>query len=142
MTRNAQAQSTRLATIIIGSAAILLFIPIAAWAGSGDYDYDRHRTSSDYRWQYGDAGHRHVSHKRHHRAFHKRHHYASHKRNHPRGKRRGYEKHAVGYYCEPCNHYFSARDELYDHVAYRHDVPFRHLSLAVSFGAFGWIFFG
>jgi hypothetical protein len=140
MTRIAQARPTRLATIIMGSAAILLFVPITAWAGSGDHDYDRYRTYNDYRWQGGDSGHRHASHKRHHRA--------SHKRNHPRGKRRGYEKqrgyekHAVGYYCEPCNHYFSARDELYDHVAYPHDVPFRQLSLAVSFGAFGWIFFG
>jgi hypothetical protein len=112
--------------MIIGSAAMLLFAPSAAWAGSGHHDYDRHRTTSRY-----------DSHSAHARGHH-----ASHKRKGHRGKRRGHEKHHVGYYCRPCNHYFSARNELYDHVAYRHRVPFRHLEVAVSFGGFGWIFFG
>ena len=132
MTRNVQARPKWLATIIIGSAAILLFAPSAAWAGSGHHDYDRHRTHGQYKSHFAHL----------HHTSHKRHHYVSHKRHHQRGKRRGHEKHHVGYYCRPCNNYFSARDELYDHVAYRHHVPFRHLTVAVSFGAFGWIFFG
>jgi hypothetical protein len=132
MIRNAKVRPRWLATICIGSAVMLLLAPSAAWAGSGHNDYDRYRTHGRYE-SYSNNGH-HVSHKRHQHVFHKRQHH--------RGKRRGHEKHHVGYYCRPCNHYFSARDELYDHVAYRHRVPFRQLSLAVSFGAFGWIFFG
>jgi hypothetical protein len=131
MTRNAQARTKRLSVIIIGSAAILLFAPSAAWAGSGHNDYDRHRTRDHY-WSQS-AYHHDTSHKRHHRASHKR---------HPRGKLRGYEKHHVGYYCRPCDRYFRARGGLYDHVAYRHRVPNRHLEVAVDFGEFGWIFFG
>jgi hypothetical protein len=126
MARIAQARAQRLSVMIIGSAAMLLFAPSAAWAGSGDYDHDRHRNRGHYK--------AHSSHARNH--------HASHERQHHRGKWRGHKKHHVGYYCKPCNHYFSARDELYDHVAYRHHVPFRHLTVAVSFGAFGWIFFG
>jgi len=132
MARNAQARPKWLFATIIGSAAMLLLSPSAAWAGSGDYDYGRHRTS--------DYDNFHSGHARGHQVFHQRHHYASHKRQH--GKRRGHAKHHVGYYCRPCDRYFSARAKLYDHVAYRHDVPFRHLSIAVSFGPFGWIFFG
>ena len=126
MTRIAQARPKRLSAIIIGSAAMLLFAPSAAWAGSGHHDYDRHRTYGHYE--------SHSSYAFQHHASHERHHY--------RGKRRGHQKHHVGYYCRPCNHYFSARSELYDHVSYRHHVPFRHLTAAISFGAFGWIFFG
>lgn len=124
MMRNAQVRPKWLATIMIGSAAILLFAPSAARAGSGHHDYNRDRSYGQYQ------------------SYSTHHHYASHKRHHPRGKRRGYEKQHVGYYCRPCNRYFSARDGLYDHVAYQHRVPFRHLSVAVSFGAFGWIFSG
>ncbi len=126
MARIAQARRKRLSAIIIGSAAMLLFAPSAAWAGSGHHDYDRHRTYSHYN-----------SH-----STHADQHHASHQRHHQRGKWRGHEKHHVGYYCRSCNHYFSARGELYHHVSYRHHVPFRHLAAAVSFGAFGWIFFG
>ena len=140
MTRNVQARSKWLAPIIIGSAAMLMLAPGAAWAGSGDHDYDRHRT--DGRYESNSAHPHHAFHKRHHYASPKRHRHASHKRHHQRGKRRGREIHHVGYYCRPCNNYFSARGELYDHVAYRHQVPYRHLSLAVSFSSFGWIFFG
>ena len=132
MIRNAQARPKWLATIFVGSAAILLFAPSAAWAGSGHDDYDRYRTHGQY--ESHSAHHRHASHKRNHRASYKRH--------HQQGKRRGYEKHHAGYYCRPCDHYFGARNELYDHVAYQHRVPFRQLSIAVSFGSFGWIFFG
>jgi len=141
MVRNAQAQPKWLSVTTIGFAAALLLAPSAAWAGSGYNDYDRHRTSSRYESRHADAHHYDASHKRNHQASHKRNHRASHKR-HPRGKLRGYEKHHVGYYCRPCDHYFSARDGLYDHVAYRHRVPSRHLEVAVSFGEFGWIFFG
>ena len=141
MVRNAQAQPKWLSVTTIGFAAALLLAPSAAWAGSGHNDYDRHRTSNRYESRQADAHHYHASHKRNHHASHKRHHRASHK-NHKRGKRRGHEKQYVGYYCRPCDHYFSARDGLYDHVAYRHRVPSRHLEVAVSFGEFGWIFFG
>jgi len=141
MTRNTQAQPKWLSAVTIGFAATLLFAPSAAWAGSGHNDYDRHRTSSHYESRHTDARHHHASHKRHHHASHKRHHRAIHK-NHWRGKRRGHEKHYVGYYCRPCDQYFDARDGLYDHVAYRHRVPSRHLEVAVSLGEFGWIFFG
>jgi hypothetical protein len=124
MIRNVQARPKWLAMMIIGFAAMLLSASSAAWADSAHNDYDRH-------WNYGQV----QSQSAHdHHVFQKRY--------HQHGKRRGHEKHHVGYYCRPCNHYFSARDELYDHVAYRHRVPFRHLSVAVSFGAFGWIFFG
>ncbi len=140
MIRNAQAQPKWLVTIFIGSAAMLLFAPSAAWAGSGHRDYDRYRTHGQYQ---SHSEHRHhISHKRYHHVSHRRNHHFSHKRHHQHGKRRGYETQHVGYYCRPCNHYFSARDELYDHVAHQHHVPFRDLSVAVSFGAFGWIFFG
>jgi hypothetical protein len=132
MIRNAQVRPRWLATIVIGSAAMLLFAPSAAWADSGHNDYDRDRTHG---WYQSHSAHRHhASHKRNKHAFQKRH--------HKHGKRRGYDERYVGYYCQPCDHYFSARDELYDHVAYQHRVPYRQLSLAVSFGAFGWIFFG
>ncbi len=141
MTRNAQAQPKWLSGAIIAFLAMLLFAPSAVWAGSRDYDYDRHRTSDNGWSQSDDARHWHASHKRHHQASHKRHQRAFHK-NHQRGKRRGHEKQYVGYYCRPCDHYFSARDGLYDHVAYRHRVPSRHLEVAVSLGEFGWIFFG
>ena len=141
MTRNAQVRPRWLSVVTIGFAATLLFAPSAAWAGSGHNDYDRHRTSSHYEWSHADARHHHASHKRHHGKFHKRHRRASH-RGHYHGKRRGHEKQYVDYYCRPCDRYFSARDELYDHVAYRHRVPSRHLEVAVSFGDFGWIFFG
>jgi hypothetical protein len=133
MIRNAQAQPKWLSVTTIGFAATLLFAPSAAWAGSGHNDYDRHRTSSYYEARHTDARHQYDSHKRHHHASHK---------SHQRGKRRGHEKQFVGYYCRPCDHYFSARDELYGHVAYRHRVPSRHLEVGVSFGEFGWIFFG
>jgi hypothetical protein len=156
MARNAQVRPKWLASIIVGSAALLLLAPSAAWADPNRHDYDRHRshdgyqTHSEYRHHASHKRNHHASHKRNHHASskrnhhasYKRNHHASHKRNHQRGKRHGYETQPFGYYCEPCNHYFSARDELYDHVAYRHDVPFRQLSVAVSFGAFGWIFFG
>ena len=141
MIRNAQAQPKWLSVMTIGFAATLLLAPSAAWAGSGHNDNDRHRTASQYESRDADARHHHASHKRHHQASHKRHQRAFHK-NHWRGKRRGHEKQYVGYYCRPCDHYFSARDELYGHVAYRHRVPSRHLEVAVSFGEFGWIFFG
>ena len=140
MIRNAQVRPKWLATILIGSASALLFAPSAAWAGSRHQDYDRHRTHGQYQSHSGQR--QHVSHKRNHHGVYRRDHRVSHKRHHQHGKRRGYERQNVGYYCEPCNHYFGARDELYDHVAYQHHVPFRHLSLAVSFGSFGWIFFG
>jgi hypothetical protein len=140
MIRNAQARPKWLVTIFIGSAAMLMFAPSAAWAGSGDHDYDRYRTHGQYQ---SHTEHRHhISHKRYHHVSHRRNHHSSHKRHYQHGKRRGYETQYVGYYCRPCNHYFSARDELYDHVAHQHHVPFRDLSVAVSFGAFGWIFFG
>jgi hypothetical protein len=149
MARNAQAQPKRLSVMTIGFAAALLLAPSAAWAGSGHNDYDRHRTSRHYESRHADAHHYHASHKRHHHASHKRHHRAIHKghdrgfhKGHHRGKRRGHAKHYAGYYCRPCDHYFDARDELYGHVAYRHRVPSRHLEVAVSFGEFGWIFFG
>lgn len=158
MIRNVQVRPQWLITIFIGSAAILLFAPSAAWAGSGRHDYDRDRTraqaqaqsDSEYGHRSSHKRDRHFSHERdryssHERdrhVSHKRHHYVSHKRHRQHGKRRGYEKYHVGYYCGPCNHYFSARDELYDHVAHHHHVPYGHLSLAVSFGGFGWIFFG
>ncbi len=132
MARNAQVRPKWLASIIVGSAAILLLAPSAAWAGSSHHDYDRHRSHDWYQTH---------SEYRHH-ASQNRNHHASYNKHHRRGKRHGHETQHFGYYCKPCNHYFSARDELYDHVAYRHDVPYRHLSLAVSFGAFGWIFFG
>ena len=134
MTRIAQARPKRLSAMIIGSAAMLLLAPSAAWAGSGQHGCNRHRTTSYYDSHFSHARGQHVSHKRHHRA--------SHKRQHHRGKRRGHERRHVGYYCKSCNHDFSARDQLYDHVAYRHDVPFRHLEVAVSFDGFGLIFFG
>ena len=140
MTRNAQSRPKWLATIIIGSAAMLLFAPSAAWAGSGHRDYDRHRTNGEYRSH--SAQFHHASDKRHRHASHKRHRHASHKRHHQRGKRRGHQKHHVDYYCRSCDRYFDARAALYDHVAYRHRVPDRHLGIAVSFGEFGWIFFG
>jgi hypothetical protein len=140
MARNAQVRPKWLASIIVGSAALLLLAPSAAWADPNHRDYDRHRSHDGYQ-THSEYRH-HASHKRNHHASSKRNHHASYKRNHQRGKRHGYETQPFGYYCEPCNHYFSARDELYDHVAYRHDVPFRHLSVAVSFGAFGWIFSG
>jgi hypothetical protein len=133
MIRNAQVQPKWLSVTTIGFAATLLFAPSAAWAGSGHNDYDRHSTSSYYEARHTDARQHHASHKRQHHASHKRHHH---------GKRRGHEKQFVGYYCRPCDHYFSARDELYGHVAYRHRVPSRHLEVAVSFGELGWIFFG
>ena len=132
MTRNAQSRPKWLATIIIGSAAMLLFAPSAAWAGSGHRDYDRHRTNGEYRSH--SAQFQHASHKRHHKVSHKRH--------HKYGKRRGHHEHQADYYCRSCDRYFSARAGLYEHVAYRHRVPDRHLGVAVSFGEFGWIFFG
>ncbi len=134
MIRIAQARPSWLSAMIIGSAAMLLFAPSAAWAGSGHHDNDRHRTTSRY-----DS---HSAHARGHHASHKRAHHASYKRQAHREKRRGHERHHVGYYCRPCNHTFSGRSELYDHVAYRHQVPFRHLEVAVSFGGFSWIFLG
>jgi hypothetical protein len=118
--------------IIIGSAAMLLFSPSAAWAGSGHDDYDRHRAHGQY--ESHSAQFHHASHKKHHRV--------SHKRSHQPGKRRGHQKHHVGYYCRSCDRHFDARVGLYDHVAYRHRVPYRNLEIAVSFGEFGWIFFG
>ena len=140
MIRNAQVRPKWLATFLIGSAAALLFAPSAAWAGSGHHDYDRDRTHGQYQ-SHSEYGH-HVSHKRNHHGVYRRDHRVSHKRHHQHGKRRGYETQHAGYYCRPCNHYFSARDALYDHVAHHHHVPFGHLSLAVSFGPFGWIFSG
>lgn len=149
MARNAQAQPKWLSVTTIGFAAALLLAPSATWAGSGHRDYDRHRNSSHYESRHADARHHHASDKRHHHASHKRHQHASHKRNHRafhknhhRGKRRGHEKHYVGYYCRPCDHYFDARDGFYDHVAYRHRVPYRNLEVSVSLGEYGWIFFG
>ena len=138
MNRIAQTRTNRLSAIIIGSAAILLFAPSAAWAGSGHDDYDRHR-SNDHYWSHSvyDRG---TSHN-HHQASHNRHHHKFKKR-HPLGKLRGYEKRHVDYYCRPCNRYFRARVGLRDHVAYRHRVPYRNLEVALSFGEFGWIFFG
>jgi hypothetical protein len=141
MTRNAQVRPRWLPVLTIGFAATLLFAPSAAWAGSGHYDHDRHRTSSHNEWRHDDARHHHASHKRHHGKSHKRHQRASH-RGHYHGKRRGHEKQYVDYYCRPCDRYFSAQDGLYDHVAYRHRVPSRNLEVAISFGEFGWIFFG
>jgi hypothetical protein len=140
MARNVQVRPNWLASIIVGSAAILLLSPSAAWADPRHHDYDRHRSHDGYQ-THSEYRH-HASYNRNHHSSHKRNRHASHKRNHRPGKRRGHETQQFGYYCKPCNHYFSARDELYDHVAYRHDVPFRHLSVAVSFGALGWIFFG
>jgi hypothetical protein len=141
MTRNVQARPKWLAAMTIGFAATLLLAPSAAWAGSKNSDYDRHRSSRYHESDYADARHHNASHKRHHRVSHKRHHRASHK-GHQYGKRRGHVEQTVGYYCRPCDHYFSARDELYGHVAYRHRVPSRNLEVGVSFGEFGWIFFG
>jgi len=132
MTRNAQSRPKWLATAIIGSAAMLLFAPSAAWAGSGHHDCDRHRTHAEYRSH--SAQFHHASHKRHHKVSHKRH--------HQYGKRRGHHEQHVDYYCKSCDRYFDARAALYDHVAYRHRVPSQHLGIAVSFGEFGWIFFG
>jgi len=141
MTRNAQARPKWLSGAIIAFLAMLLFAPSAVWAGSRDYDYDRHRTSDNGWSQPDDARHWHASHKRHHHASHKRHHKAFSKhKNH--GKRRGHQKHYVDYYCRPCDRYFSARTGLYDHVNDRHRVPYRKLEIAVHFGEFGWIFFG
>jgi hypothetical protein len=141
MTRNAQSRPKWLSVTTIGFAATLLFAPSVAWAGSGNHDYNRQRTSSHYEWYESDARDQHASHKRHHRKAHKRHHRASHK-NYDRGKRRGHHKQHVDYYCRECDRYFDARDGLYDHVAYRHRVPYRNLEVAISFGEFGWIFFG
>jgi hypothetical protein len=118
---------------MIAFLALLLFAPSAAWAGSRHDDYHRHRTSSHYRSQSDHARHQHASHKRHHKSFRKHKHH---------GKRRGHQKHHVDYYCRPCDRYFSARGGLYDHVNYRHRVPSQYLEFAVSFGEFGWIFFG
>ncbi len=125
MTRIAQARPKRLYALIIGSAAMLLLAPSAAWAGSGHYNHDRHRTGSHYESHFDQA----------------RDHHAFRERQHHRGKWRGHEKHPVGYYCRSCNHDFSARDAFYAHVAYRHHVPFRHLAATVRFGAFSWTFF-
>jgi len=129
MTRNTQARPKWLPGAIIGFLALLLLAPSAAWAGSRD-DYDR---TTGHHWShFGDARHQHAS------LNHK--HHGAYKHKHP-GKRRGHHKH-VDFYCRPCDRYFSARNGLYDHVAYRHRVPSRYLELAVSFGEFGWIFFG
>ena len=133
MTRNVQARPKWLSGTIVAFLAVLLFAPSAAWAGSRHDDYDRHRTHSHYGFRSDDARHSHASHKRCHKAFHKH-------KNH--GKRRGHQKHYVDYYCRPCDRYFSARGGLYDHVNERHRVPYRQLEIAVSFGEFGWIFFG
>jgi len=124
MNRNVQARSIGLATIIIGFAAMMMFGPGAAWADSAHDDYNRQRDLHQWYSAY------------HYDAFHDH--------GKQRGKRLGHHKHKhhVRYYCRPCNHFFGARVELYDHVARRHRVPLRRLSLAVSFGAFGWIFFG
>jgi hypothetical protein len=105
--------------MITGWLAVLLLVPSAAWAGSRDYDSNHYGSRSGHANQnYGHSKHKHH------------------------GKRRGHEKHRVGYYCRPCNHYFSARNALYDHVAYRHRGPSQRLQVSVSFGEFGWIFFG
>ena len=142
MTRNAQAQPRWIRGAIISFLAMLLFAPSAAWAGSRDYDYDRHR-SSDRHWsQSDDARHWHASHKRHHHDCEKRHHKAFRKHWKHHGKRRGHHKHYVDYYCRPCDRYFDARIGLYDHVNARHRVPYRKLEVAVDFGEFGWIYFG
>ncbi len=133
MTRNALARPNWLSGTIVAFLALLLFAPSVAWAGSRHDDYDRHRTSGHYWSRSDDARHLHASHGRQHAAFHKHKH---------RGKRRGHHKHYVDYYCRPCDRYFSARGGLYDHVNARHRVPYRQLEIAVSFGEFGWIFFG
>jgi hypothetical protein len=125
MTRFTQARAKWRCVMVIGTLVMLLSAPGAAWAGSRGHDSDRHRTSNQYRFQ---SGHAHQ-------------HHASYKHN-DHGKRRGHRKHLVDYYCRACNHYFGARDELYHHVVYRHRVPYRNLEIAVSFGEFGWIFFG
>jgi hypothetical protein len=148
MTRIAQARSSWLSGMIVGTAAMLLFAPSAVWAGSGHRDYDRnrddgrHRTDSRYDSHSDHARGRHVSHKRHRQVSHKRHHRASHKRHDYRGKGRGHDRHYFDPYCRPCNRYFDGRDQLYGHVADRHSVPYRHLEVAVNFGEFGWIYFG
>jgi len=134
MARITQARPSWFTAMIIGSTAMLLFAPGAAWAGSGHHDYDRHRAGRHVDSHSAHAGCHHASHKRHRNAFDKRHHH--------RGKRRGHEKHHVAHYCRPCNRHFGGRDQLYDHIAYRHRVPLRHLEVTVSFGEFGWIFFG
>ena len=141
MTRNAQAQPKWLSGAIIAFLAMLLFAPSAAWAGSRDYDYDRHRTSDGYGSQSDEARHWNASHKSHRHASHKRHHKAF-RKHWKHGKRRGHQKDYVDYYCRPCDRYFSARTGLYDHVNARHRVPYRKLEIAVDFGEFGWIFFG
>ena len=141
MIRNAVARSKSLSGPIVAFLALLLFAPSAAWAGSRHGDYDRHRTSGQYWYRSEDARHWHASHECRHHASDGRHHGAFHKHKH-HGKRRGHQKHYVDYYCRPCDRYFSARSGLYDHVNARHRVPYRRLELAVSFGEFGWIFFG
>lgn len=125
MSRIAQDRPKWRSVVVTGMFAMLLLAPSAAWAGSRDCDSGRYRTSNHYRSQSGHVHRQHASYK------HKHH-----------GKRRGHQKHHVDYYCRACNHYFGARDELYDHVVYRHRVPSRDLEVAISFGEFGWIFFG
>jgi len=111
--------------MITGSLAMLLLAPSAAWAGSRDYNSDHRHASNHYRAQF-DPSYRHDASCKH------KHH----------GKGRGHQKHHVDYYCRACNHYFGARAKFYDHVAYRHRVPYQNLEVAVSFGEFGWIFVG
>ncbi len=148
MIRNAQLRTTWLTALVVGSAAMALVAPSAAWAGHRHGDHDRHRDHGHYRSHYAHyehaphARHHHASHRGHHYVSHKRHHHGSHKWHHKRGRRLGHLKHHVDYYCRACNHYFGARAELYDHVFYRHRVPYRDLEVAITFGEFGWIFLG
>jgi len=120
MIRNVSTRWIGRAAIILGFAAMFSFGAGAAWA---DHDhYNRGRVAPWWNAAYHD--------------------HAFHAHDQRPGKRLGHHKHQARYYCRPCNHYFTARADLYDHVAHRHRVPLRRLSLAVSFGPFGWIFFG
>jgi hypothetical protein len=141
MTRIAQARPSWLLITTIGFATALMFAPTAAWAGSAKHDHDAYRAYGAYDSHPSEARHRHAAHKRYERIDDRRYQRALRKM-HKHGRRLGHEKNYVGFYCEPCNRAFSARRGLYDHVGYRHQVPFRDLSLAISFGSFGWIFFG
>ena len=127
MARNAYERWKKLSVAAVAAAAMLLVAPAGAWAGSA-YDGGRHHG-------------RHADASRHHYYSHGNQH--RHHRNH-RGHAYGHAKHRhhTSYFCQPCNRYFDARRGLYDHVAYRHHVPFWQLANAITYNTLSWIFYG
>ncbi len=136
MARIAQPLAKWRSALIIGSAAMLLVVPSAAWAGSGHGHGDRHRDCNQRGSYFAHAGNHHGSNGNYHASNGNNH------KHHNHGKSKRQRKHDVDFYCGPCHRHFSARDELYVHVELQHHVPFRHLSGAISFSVFGWIFLG